>query len=126
LTRGRLLKTCNEPAPDAPFALAFGCLAFLSLLGLLYHTKIARPNGFNLERGITLKERRSSFEVQPWCVARLLDAHSKLLEGTEPCGDIRDTQTNESCSGIHNEIADPCIATRNPLLGNFDRPTRYR
>ena len=70
------------------------------LLGLLkppgppLSHEIARPNGFNLERGITLKERSSSFEVQPWCVARLLDARSKLLEGTEPFGDIRDTQTN--------------------------------
>jgi hypothetical protein len=90
----RLLKSCNEPAPDAPFALPFGCLVFLSLLGLLYHTKLPARTGSIWS---------SSFEVQPWCVARLLDARSKLLEGAEPFGDIRDTQTNYSCSGIHNE-----------------------
>ena len=89
----RLLKSCNEPAPDAPFALPFGCLVFLSLLGLLYHTKLPARTG-SIWSGVTLKERSSSFEVQPWCVARLLDARSKLLEGAEPFGDIRDTQTN--------------------------------
>jgi hypothetical protein len=44
----------------------------------------------------------------------------------KPCGQEYYADANANCHSIYDEIAEPRVASRNPLLSEFDRSAEYQ